>query len=209
MTSYLIRNWIERKWIISWAYGSGKFVLTQSCNYRLPEVIQKHSARKPIMVFCMTRAMCISTAKLLAQCFSTTKPADRMWPTPTIQFSFRDKDLHSTGACGVAFHHAGLDQNDRALVERLFLEGHLSVICCTSTLAVGINLPAHLVIIKNTATWSNGGPKEYVDLEVMQMLGRAGRPQFDDTGVAVIMTRREHRDRYEKMVSGTEILESW
>ncbi|PUU75011.1 Sec63 Brl domain-domain-containing protein [Tuber borchii] len=197
-----------QKFVYGYQSPGNDFVFDKKLDRALPEVIQKHSARKPIMVFCMTRAMCISTAKLLAQCFSTVKPPDRMWPTPTIQFSFRDKDLHSTGACGVAFHHAGLDQNDRALVERLFLEGHLSVICCTSTLAVGVNLPAHLVVIKNTATWSNGGPKEYVDLEVMQMLGRAGRPQFDDTGVAVIMTRREHRARYEMMVSGTEILES-
>ncbi|CUS11806.1 unnamed protein product [Tuber aestivum] len=197
-----------QKFVYGYQSPGNDFVFDKKLDRALQEVIQKHSVRKPIMVFCMTRAMCISTAKVLAQCCSTAKPADRMWSAPTIQFSFKDKDLHATGACGVAFHHAGLDQKDRALVERLFLEGHLSVICCTSTLAVGVNLPTHLVVIKNTATWSNGGPKEYVDLEVMQMLGRAGRPQFDDTGVAVIMTRREHRVRYEKMVSGTEILES-
>lgn len=51
--------------------------------------------------------------------------------------------------------------------------------------------------------------KEYSDLEVMQMLGRAGRPQFDTTAVAVIMTRQEKVKKYEKMVSGQEILESW
>lgn len=51
--------------------------------------------------------------------------------------------------------------------------------------------------------------KEYSDLEVMQMLGRAGRPQFDNTAVAVIMTKQEKVKKYEKMVSGQEILESW
>ncbi|CAZ81545.1 unnamed protein product [Tuber melanosporum] len=197
-----------QKFVYGYQSPGNDFVFDKKLDRALPEVIRKHSAGKPIMVFCMTRAMCISTAKVLAQCCSTVKPADRMWPAPTIQFSFKDKDLHATGVCGVAFHHAGLDQNDRALVEKLFLEGHLSVICCTSTLAVGVNLPTHLVVIKNTVTWSNGGPKEYVDLEVMQMLGRAGRPQFDDTGAAVLMTRREHRVRYEKMVSGTETVES-
>ncbi|KAG0637603.1 ATP-dependent DNA helicase MER3 [Tuber brumale] len=197
-----------QKFVYGYQSPGNDFVFDKKLDRALPEVIRKHSAGKPIMVFCMTRAMCISTAKVLAQCYSTVKPADRMWPAPTIQFSFSDRDLHATGVCGVAFHHAGLDQNDRALVEKLFLEGHLSVICCTSTLAIGVNLPTHLVVIKNTVTWSNGGPKEYVDLEVMQMLGRAGRPQFDDTGVAVIMTRRENRVRYEKMVSGTETVES-
>jgi cation diffusion facilitator family transporter len=41
---------------------------------------------------------------------------------------------------GVAFHHAGLDAQDRSAVEQHFLRGQLGVICCTSTLAVGINL---------------------------------------------------------------------
>lgn len=176
---------------------------------RLPELIQKHSARKPIMIFCMTRAMCASTAKVLADKWRTLSERERYWPAPNRTFSFKDKDLQITGVCGVAFHHAGLDSNDRALVERLFLEGCLHIICCTSTLAVGVNLPAYLVIIKNTVTWADGLTKEYVDLEVMQMLGRAGRPQFDDTAIAVIMTKKENKMRYEKMISGTETLESW
>jgi ATP-dependent DNA helicase HFM1/MER3 len=64
---------------------------------------------------------------------------------------------------------------DRQAVEKSYLEGQISVICCTSTLAVGVNLPCHLVIIKNTVTWTAAGSKEYADLEIMQMLGRAGR----------------------------------
>ena len=60
-----------------------------------------------------------------------------------------------------------------------------------------------------TKTYFGRGMVEYSDLEVMQMLGRAGRPQFEDTGVAVIMTRKEQKQHYEKMVSGSEKLESW
>lgn len=108
----------------------------------------------------------------------------------------------------VAFHHGGLDLQDRQMVETAFLNGNISVICCTSTLAVGVNLPCHFVILKNTVTYVNGALREYSDLEVMQMLGRAGRPQFDDSAVAVIMTRQEKAHHYEKMVSGQEILES-
>ena len=69
-----------------------------------------------------------------------------------------------------------------------------------------------MVIIKNTVTYqggpNSGGLKEYSDLEIMQMLGRAGRPQFDDSAVAVIMTRLPQVQHYEKMVTGHEILES-
>lgn len=111
-------------------------------------------------------------------------------------------------SAGVAFHHAGLTQGDRATIERGYLNGDINVICCTSTLAAGVNLPCHFVIIKNTVAWTDVGPKEYSDLDMMQMLGRAGRPQFDKSAIAVIMTRIEKVDRYEKMVSGQEILES-
>lgn len=50
--------------------------------------------------------------------------------------------------------------------------------------------------------------QEYADLEVMQMLGRAGRPQFENSACAVILTRKEKVSHYEKMVSGEELLES-
>ena len=53
-----------------------------------------------------------------------------------------------------------------------------------------------------------GACKEYSDLDIMQMLGRAGRPQFDDNAIAIIMTRPEKVARYERMASGQEPLES-
>lgn len=113
---------------------------------------------------------------------------------------------------GVGYHHAGLSINDRNAVEKAYLEGDINVICCTSTLAVGVNLPCHMVIIKNTVTYQHnggaGGCKEYSDLEVMQMLGRAGRPQFDKSAVSVILTRLQKQSHYEKMVSAQEVLES-
>jgi len=109
---------------------------------------------------------------------------------------------------GVAFHHAGLSAGDRYVIEKGFLDGHINVICCTSTLAVGVNLPCQLVIIKNTVGWQDGGCKEYSDLEMMQMLGRAGRPQFDNSATAVILTRKERVTHYERLVAGSESLES-
>ena len=88
-----------------------------------------------------------------------------------------------------------------------------------------MNLPAHLVVIKSTQQYQTGGYKEYSDLDIMQMIGRAGRPQveielrqdffmtnfhfqFDTFGVAVIMTADSTKATYERMVSGKEIIES-
>lgn len=95
---------------------------------------------------------------------------------------------------GVGVHHAGLSIEDRRLIEQRFLAGKLFVVVATSTLAVGVNLPCHTVIIKGVEMWDGSKTKEYPDLDIVQMMGRAvcpngsvfspcadlseGRPQF-------------------------------
>ncbi|KAI9741343.1 MAG: Sec63 [Cirrosporium novae-zelandiae] len=184
------------------------FAFDKTCETKLPGVIAKHSAGKPIMIFCCTRNSCISTAKLLANFWASARPQDRCWNAPGGQMIIENSDLRGTVTSGVAFHHAGLTPGDRHAVENGFLGNQLGVICCTSTLAVGVNLPCHLVIVKGTVSWQESGCREYPDLEMMQMLGRAGRPQFDDSAVGVILTRKERMSHYEKMVAGEERLES-
>ncbi|KAH3959256.1 hypothetical protein HBH69_034570 [Parastagonospora nodorum] len=187
---------------------SNDFGFEKILDAKLPEVIAKYSEGKPIMIFCTTRASCLNTAKLIVRWWMSRPGNDRKWNPPSKQITLVNKDLRDTVASGVAFHHAGLDLDDRMQVEKGFLGHEIGVICCTSTLAVGVNLPCHLVIIKNTVTYTDEGLQEYSDLEMMQMLGRAGRPQFDDTAVAVIMTRSVKAQRYENMVTGKELLES-
>ena len=94
------------------------------------------------------------------------------------------------------------------MVERLFLENRIRILCTTSTLAVGVNLPAHLVVIKSTQRWSKAGYEEYSVLDMLQMIGRAGRPQFDTKGVAVIMTTYERAAEYRRLVAGSVCVES-
>ena len=50
--------------------------------------------------------------------------------------------------CGVGIHHAGMTRDDRSLVEDLFREEHIKILISTATLAYGVNLPAHAVIVK-------------------------------------------------------------
>lgn len=51
---------------------------------------------------------------------------------------------------GIGLHHAGLSSKDRDVVENMFLKGEIRVLVATATLAWGVNLPAHLVIVKGT-----------------------------------------------------------
>ena len=197
-----------QKHVIGLPYSGNDFGFDRVCDARLPDIVGKYSHKKPIMVFCITRNSTVSTARLLANVWGSKNPRERHWEGPTRRIAVQDPDLMNTLTSGVAFHHAGLDGSDRCAVERGFLEGQINVICCTSTLAVGVNLPCHMVVIKNTMGWSDNGLKEYADLEIMQMLGRAGRPQFDTTAVAIIITKQQKLGKYERLISGEELLES-
>ena len=105
-------------------------------------------------------------------------------------------------SCGVGFHHAGLSASDRLKVEQMFRENKINVLCATSTLAVGVNLPARLVIIKSTLKYSDSGYQNYDELEVRQMIGRAGRAGFDTEGTAIIMTDAKTQYLYKNISEG-------
>lgn len=69
-------------------------------------------------------------------------------------------------------------------------------------MAWGVNFPAHLVVIKGTEYY-DGKLKRYVDMpitDVLQMMGRAGRPQFDDSGVAVVLVHDLKKNFYKKFL---------
>ena len=97
-----------------------------------------------------------------------------------------DSKLASLMEIGIAAHHAGMDNSDRRLIEDGFINGSISIVCesfvptrdalkadilqgATSTLAVGVNLPARMVIIKGTKKYVNGRNEEYSDLEILQV----------------------------------------
>lgn len=175
---------------------------------KLTPLLQKYTHRKPTMIFCFTRKSCETTAFMLSEWWSRQRADDRVWPAQSQKTVVGNKELQDVISCGVAFHHAGLDAQDRNAVQIGFLKGDISIICCTSTLAVGVNLPCHTVILKGTVGFQDGILREYSDLEVMQMLGRAGRPQFDDNAIAIIMTRSDKENHYKQMISGQDVLES-
>lgn len=106
---------------------------------------------------------------------------------------------------GTAFHHAGLTQKQREIIEDSFREGIIKIICCTPTLAAGVDLPAFRALIKDLKRYSGKFGMTYIPvLEYMQMAGRAGRPRFDKYGESIIIakTESEKDEVYEKYVLG-------
>ncbi|KAK6170205.1 hypothetical protein SNE40_018656 [Patella caerulea] len=114
----------------------------------------------------------------------------------------KDTNLKLTLAFGIGIHHAGLIERDRKTTEELFVNSKIQILIATSTLAWGVNFPAHLVVIKGTE-YFDGKTRRYVDFpitDVLQMMGRAGRPQFDDSGKALILVHDVKKYFYKKFL---------
>jgi len=93
-------------------------------------------------------------------------------------------------ACGAAFHHAGLKPQQRKLIEENFKKNIIKVICSTPTLAAGVNLPARRTVMRDLKRYESGLGATYIPAsEYKQCAGRAGRPQYDDVGEAVMMAK--------------------
>ena len=91
---------------------------------------------------------------------------------------------------GVAFHNAGLTNDQRSLVEKEFRRNRIRCIVATPTLSMGLNLPARRVIVRDLNRFDvNLGLKPIPVLEVKQMAGRAGRPRYDPYGEAILFAK--------------------
>ncbi|KAK3020100.1 hypothetical protein RJ639_003724 [Escallonia herrerae] len=122
----------------------------------------------------------------------------------------KSNDLKDLLPYGFAIHHAGMARADRQVVEDLFGEGHVQVLVSTATLAWGVNLPAHTVIIKGTQIYNpeKGMWTELSPLDVMQMLGRAGRPQYDSYGEGIVITGNTELQYYLSLMNQQLPIES-
>lgn len=124
--------------------------------------------------------------------------------------SVKSSDLKELLPYGFGIHHAGMTRADRTLVEELFSDNHIQVLVCTATLAWGVNLPAHTVIIKGTQVYNpeQGCWTELSALDVMQMLGRSGRPQYDTNGEGIIITSHKELHYYLSLLNEQLPIES-
>jgi ATP-dependent DNA helicase HFM1/MER3 len=192
------------------AYGSSKnpFLFDKSLDNHVSSVIRRYNDGKQTLIFCPSKNSAETLAAKLCNQLSIPMNRNDLIDTICKIEDDRIRECILKGSC--AYHHAGLLPGDRHIIESLFLSGVIAVLCSTTTLAHGVNLPAHLVVIKGTNSWrgSGVGYERTKRSDILQMLGRAGRPGFDSFGVAVIMTSNEERSFYENIASNTEIVES-
>ena len=105
---------------------------------------------------------------------------------------------------GVGFHHAGLNQTCRQIVENEFRKGTIKLLSSTPTLAAGVNLPARRVVISSVSRYNAkvGKNMPISILEYKQLCGRAGRPQFDKYGEAIVVGKGNGEEIIEHYIKG-------
>ncbi|KAI8918529.1 hypothetical protein DFJ77DRAFT_298418 [Powellomyces hirtus] len=144
-----------------------------------------------VLIFCPgSKRYCENTAKLLAlQLPACNDPAILTQRRGVVRELERtpgglDLDLATFVTAGVAFHHSGLMTEEKEIIEDAYRSGIVKVIACTSTLAMGVNLPARRVIFRDLKKYKKEllTPREY-----QQMRGRAGRKGLDAHGESIIM----------------------
>lgn len=105
---------------------------------------------------------------------------------------------------GVVFHHAGLFNEQKEIIEDEFRKGNILMITATPSLMYGVNLPSKYVVIRDHTRWTSNGPASIPVFDYEQMSGRAGRPQYDDVGYSYLVakTMEEAFDLEARYVNG-------
>ncbi len=166
---------------------------------------------KQILIFTSTRKNAESLAEKLSKITAKYSQKDELdeisqkilnvLETPTAQC----KKLSQLCEKGIAFHHAGLLNKQRKIIEDAFKENKIKVIVATPTLAAGVNLPAFRVLIRDIKRFYPGYGSIFIPvLEYQQMAGRAGRPKYDKEGESLILVRNERQvnEIFERYIMG-------
>ena len=163
----------------------GKDEIVKICEYFISQGGQ-------VLIFVNSRKRAEDTARKISLSIDRElagSPENVYTPVDSDRYENLLGDLIPRGVC---FHHAGLSSEQRGTVESFFRDGKIKVLVATPTLAAGINLPARAVIIRDITRFSDGMVGYISATEVHQMLGRAGRPKYDNSGYGLIYAATEN-----------------
>lgn len=164
--------------------------------------------KKQALLFVNTKRSAEHVAEELASKLKPVKEMEKLAAEAENALSRPTKQCLRLGKClrkAVAFHHSGLHQKQRELIERNFRESRVKIIACTPTLAAGVDLPAFRVIIRDLKRYGgHWGMTPIPVLEYHQMSGRAGRPGKEDYGEAITIasTKSQQNEIQQTYVRG-------
>jgi hypothetical protein len=150
-----------------------------------------HTGDVPAIIFVFGREQCFEVARLLKSCRRFTTDEEKVkveaMCDEALLPSGEAKELRPLLTHGIGVHHAGILPRYKQLVEALALERLIKFVVSTETIAAGINLPARTVVFPSLRKFIKQAPRMVTAAEYHQMAGRAGRPQFDDRGLAITL----------------------
>jgi replicative superfamily II helicase len=199
--------------VVTYSHGENAFADKYRRLYRTLDLVEPHIRDDgQALVFVSSRQDTVQAAKttrdeLTERDVPVGARGDYDFHTDAADLN--DDTLRQSVLDGVGFHHAGLSREDKNRVEAWFREGKVRVLFSTSTLAWGVNLPARCVVIRDTKYHDPlEGEVDMSPLDVLQMLGRAGRPGYDDKGYAWVVCDRSDADRYRRLLEEGTTIES-
>lgn len=199
--------------VATYNHGENAFADKYRRLYRALDLAEQHIRDDgQALVFVSSRQDTVQAAKkardeLAARDVPVDARGDYDFHTETEKLD--DDTLRKSALDGVGFHHAGLSRGDRNRIEEWFREGRIKLLFSTSTLAWGVNLPARCVVIRDTRYHDPlEGEVEMSPLDILQMLGRAGRPGYDDQGYAWVICDSASADRYRQLLEDGETIDS-
>lgn len=96
---------------------------------------------------------------------------------------------------GYAYHHGGLPQDMRELIEEAYEKKIIPLIICTNTLAEGVNLPVQTIILYYLSRYDYERKKNVpLDItEIKNIVGRSGRAGRQRFGVVLFPNSQENK----------------
>uniref|UniRef100_A0A0N5BPB9 Helicase POLQ-like n=1 Tax=Strongyloides papillosus TaxID=174720 RepID=A0A0N5BPB9_STREA len=165
-------------------------------------LIKDISPQKQVVIFCPTRDNCEHVCKLVATLLPGSSEILNDQREEIIDYILHDnewkidKNMEIGIRAGIAYHHSGLNSEEKHYIETGFKNGALYALCATSTLAAGANLPVRCVIINQPKVREDFIEKS----QYLQMIGRAGRAGYEGEGESITIVGEGYEERFRDML---------
>ncbi|XP_061206956.1 helicase POLQ-like isoform X1 [Neopsephotus bourkii] len=164
------------------------------------EVIPKYSC----LIFCPTKKNCENVAsmvcKYLKKEFRAHREKEKQDLIKNLKYIGNGSVcpvLKQTIPFGIAYHHSGLTNDERKIIEEAYSAGILCLLACTATLAAGVNLPARRVILRAPYVANDFLKKN----QYKQMIGRAGRAGIDSAGESILIVQEKDKRLVQDLIN--------